>query len=332
MPEGHTLHRLAEQHRRRFAGRPVAVSSPQGRFAASAALVDGRVLERTEAHGKHLFHHYGPDLVVHVHLGLYGQFSDVPLPVEEPRGQVRMRMVGGTHFADLRGAPACELLTDGEAGAIRDRLGEDPLRPDADPDRAWARISRSRAPLATLLMDQSVIAGVGNVYRAEVLFRHGLDPQLPGRVLAKANWDAMWADLVDLLGEGYRRGVIETLRPEHAELSDGPVDASGKRVYVYRRAGEPCLLCGTPVAHVEHAARNLFWCPRCQPVTREAGRGKRGTKRAAAGQKSPPKPPPKSPPPKSPPPMSPPPMSSPPPVSPPSPPPSASAPSWYPSA
>jgi endonuclease VIII len=63
--------------------------------------------------------------------------------------------------------------------------------------------------------------------------------------------------------------VIETLRPEHAELSDGPVDASGKRVYVYRRTGEPCLLCGTPVAHAEHAARNLFWCPTCQSKRRK---------------------------------------------------------------
>ena len=100
-------------------------------------------------------------------------------------GQVRMRMVGETHYADLRGPTACELLTDAEVDAIHARLGADPLRDDADPDRAWARISRSRAPLATLLMDQSVIAGVGNVYRAEALFRHGLDPQLPGRALRR---------------------------------------------------------------------------------------------------------------------------------------------------
>ena len=68
MPEGHTLHRLATLHHRRYVGRPVAVSSPQGRFVTDAELVDGRVLEAAEAHGKHLFHHYGPDLVVHVHL------------------------------------------------------------------------------------------------------------------------------------------------------------------------------------------------------------------------------------------------------------------------
>ena len=107
MPEGHTLHRLAALHTRRYVGRPVAVSSPQGRFATNAEMVDGRVLEAAEAHGKHLFHHYGPDLVVHVHLGLYGTFSDVKLPPDEPRGLVRMRIVGPTHFADLRGPTAC---------------------------------------------------------------------------------------------------------------------------------------------------------------------------------------------------------------------------------
>ena len=269
MPEGHTLHRLARLHRRRYAGRPVAVTSPQGRFATSAEIVDGRVLESTEAYGKHLFHHYGPDLVVHVHLGLYGKFGNLALPAGEPRGLVRMRMVGETHYADLRGPTACELITDAEAAAIRARLGADPLRRDADPDRAWARISRSRAPLATLLMDQTVIAGVGNVYRAEALFRHGLDPQLPGRRLGRERWVVLWADLVALLQDGVRRGKIETLRPEHDPRLLSPPDRGAvcaRLVYAYRRTGDPCLVCGTPIAHEVHLARNLFWCPTCQPA------------------------------------------------------------------
>ena len=269
MPEGHTLHRLARLHRKRFAGQPVAVSSPQGRFSG-AEVIDGRVLVRASAHGKHLFHHYGRDLVVHVHLGLYGTFDDVELPAAPPRGQVRMRMAGATHYADLRGPTACELITDVEVAAIRARLGPDPLRRDADPERAWARISRSRTPLATLLMDQSVVAGVGNVYRAEVLFRHGLDPLLPGRELGKERWEAVWADLVALMRDGVRRGRIDTVAPEHDPRRTGRAprkDRHGGEVYVYRRAGMPCLVCGTPVAHSEHAARNLFWCPTCQPTT-----------------------------------------------------------------
>jgi endonuclease-8 len=199
-----------------------------------------------------------------VHLGLYGRFSDVRLPVDEPRGQVRMRMVGTTHYGDLRGPTACQLLTDAEVDAIHARLGADPLRDDADPDRAWARISRSRAPLATLLMDQTVIAGIGNVYRAEALFRHGLDPQTPGRALSRACWDELWKDLVDLLEDGFRRGRIETLRPEHDPRLVEGVGPCARATYVYKRTGGPCLVCGTPVAHATHLARNLFWCPVCQ--------------------------------------------------------------------
>jgi endonuclease-8 len=179
-----------------------------------------------------------------------------------------MRMIGPTHYADLRGPTACELITDAEVASIRARLGADPLRSDADPDRAWARISRSRAPLATLLMDQSVIAGVGNVYRAEALFRHGLDPQLPGRALTRQQWDELWADLVAMLRDGVRRGKIETLRPEHDPRLLGPPDRGAlcaRMVYAYRRTGAPCLVCGTPIAHEKHLARNLFWCPTCQP-------------------------------------------------------------------
>jgi endonuclease-8 len=267
MPEGHTTHRLAAAHQRCFGGSPVAVSSPQGRFSGAAAKLDGRVLRRAEAHGKHLFHVYDLDLVVHVHLGLYGSFTEAALPVQPPRGQVRMRLVGSTHWTDLRGPAACELLTVAETDAMRARLGPDPLRHDAHSNRAWDRISRSRAPLATLLMDQSVIAGVGNVYRAELLFRHRLDPLQPGRELREDQWAALWSDLVVLMRDGVRRGRIDTVRPEHdpIQMSRAPrQDRHGGEVYVYCRAGAPCLVCDTAVVTARHVGRNLYWCPRCQ--------------------------------------------------------------------
>ncbi|MGH3838485.1 MAG: Fpg/Nei family DNA glycosylase [Pseudonocardiaceae bacterium] len=267
MPEGHTTHRLARRHQLCYGGSPVAVSSPQGRFTMAAAVLNGRVLRRAEALGKHLFHIYAPDLVVHVHLGLYGAFTEAALPVQPPRGQVRMRLVGATHWTDLRGPTVCELLTEVEVDAVRARLGPDPLCRDADPDRAWRRISRSRASLATLLMDQSVLAGVGNVYRAEVLFRHQLDPLLPGRELRADQWAALWSDLVELMDDGVRRGRIDTVRREHDPVRTGRLprqDRHGGEVYVYRRAGAPCLVCGTAVASTAHAGRNLYWCPRCQ--------------------------------------------------------------------
>lgn len=267
MPEGHTLHRLARLHKRRYAGHQVEVSSPQGRFAAEAAVLNGRLLESAEAYGKHLFHHYGPQGTVHVHLGLYGGFAESKLPATPPVGQVRMRLIGPTHWTDLRGATRCELLTDGEVDAILARLGPDPLRADADPDRAWARIRRSRTSVAALLMDQSVLSGVGNVYRAEVLFRHGIAPMLPGRDVDRTQWESLWADLCDLMRHGVRAGRIDTVRAEHLPETTGRAprqDRHGGEVYVYRRAGQPCLICGTEVALAELVARKLYWCPRCQ--------------------------------------------------------------------
>lgn len=273
MPEGHTLHRLAGQLRETFAGRRVRTSSPQGRFAEAAALLDGEVLAGAEAWGKHLFMTFPGDRHVHVHLGLYGVFS-VHLHVDavpEPVGQVRLRVVAGSGtpaYADLRGATACELLTTAERDAVVARQGPDPLRADADPDRAWERIRGSRAPIGGLLMDQTVLAGVGNVYRAELLFRHRIDPQRPGRTLRVGQWRAMWDDLVVLMAEGVRTGRIDTVRPEHTPEAMGRPprrDDHGGEVYVYRRHGRPCLVCGASVRTTELQQRNLFWCPRCQP-------------------------------------------------------------------
>ena len=112
-----------------------------------------------------------------------------------------------------------------------------------------------------------VLIGVGNVYRAELLFRHQLDPLLPGRELRADQWSALWSDLVELMDDGVRRGRIDTVRPEHDPVRTGRAprrDRHGGEVYVYRRAGAPCLVCGTAVATTAHAGRNLYWWPRCQ--------------------------------------------------------------------
>ncbi len=263
MPEGHTLHRLARLHQRRFGRAPVTVSSPQGRFSDGAAVIDGRVLRKADAWGKHLFHHYAGGAVVHVHLGLYGSFTEQPLPMVAPVGQVRMRMIGGQFGTDLRGPTVCELIDESAVDDVVGRLGPDPLRPDADPDLAWARISKSRRSIGSLLMDQSVMAGVGNVYRSELLFRHRIEPHRPGMLLDRAEFDAAWADLVALMKVGVRRGKIVVVRPadDHGAPSYAP---DRPRTYVYRRAGEGCRICGTVIRTEVMEARNLFWCPTCQ--------------------------------------------------------------------
>jgi len=269
VPEGHTIHRLAARHRELFAGRRVAVSSPQGRFAPGAALLTGHTVADTEAVGKHLLHHFDTGRTLHIHLGLYGRFADGTPPVPEPIGQVRMRMTDARHWLDLRGPTACEVLDRSEVAILRARLGADPLRDDADQATAFKKLSASTRPVFALLMDQSIVAGCGLIYANEVLFRAGLSPTLPGRGVTRKCWDEIWADLRALMKEGVARGRIDTVHTAHTPeaMRRAPrVDRHGGEVYVYRRPGLPCYVCGTQIERGPLAGRNLYWCPSCQPV------------------------------------------------------------------
>src|SRR5699024_7849541 len=245
MPEGHTIHALAERLNRAFAGHAIHASSPQGRFAGGAGELDGTEFLAAHAWGKHLLIEFAAERWLHVHLGLIGNFAVVPLPAEERgespeqipvTGTVRLRLVGPEHVADLRGPMTCALCTPEEIAAVVGKLGPDPLRSpgllpgtqEARPqapapqvpapqagtppaEAAWARVRRSGKPIAELLLDQHVVAGVGNVYRCEVLFRHRVDPRRPGRELRKHTWNALWEDLVGLMPLGVVFGQILTM-------------------------------------------------------------------------------------------------------------------------
>lgn len=275
MPEGNVVHHHARQLGRALSRRVVRADSPQGRFADGAARVDGRVVRKVEAHGKHLFIDFagpgGPrsDDWVHVHLGLFGKWQlgrgDLPQPV----GQVRLRLWTDDAWAQLRGPTVCEVLDDAaKRDAVR-RIGPDPIRPGTDPGPASSRVRGSDRSIGELLMDQRVLSGVGNIYRAEVLFRHGISPYRAGRDVSEADFDAVWDDLVTLMRAGTRRGRIDTVRDEHLPEAMGRApreDRHGGEVYVYRRDGRPCLVCGSEVQLADLAGRNLYWCPRCQPA------------------------------------------------------------------
>jgi endonuclease-8 len=267
VPEGHTIRRLADRHWELFGARRVAASSPQGRFAAGAALITGQVLEATDAYGKHLLHRYADDRTLHIHLGLYGKFTDGAGAPPPPVGEIRLRLAGGGHWLDLRGPAACELLAPPEVKALIGRLGADPLRADADPAAAYARIRRSAKPLGAALLDQSIVAGAGLIFVMEALFRAGLPPTTPGRSLTPQAWQGIWADLRDLMRTGVAVGRIDTVHEAHTPEAMGRpprVDRHGGEVYVYRRAGQPCLVCTAPVRTAQLAGRNAYWCPTCQ--------------------------------------------------------------------
>jgi DNA-formamidopyrimidine glycosylase len=264
MPEGHTLHRLAREQTATFGGRIVHATSPQGRFSEGAARMDGRVMTGATAYGKHLFQHYEAMAdVLHVHLGLYGKFITAATPAPPPRGALRLRLSTDDAYADLRGATVCELLDPPGVQRVLARLGPDPLARRPNGASAYARIRRSKTPLALALMDQTVVAGVGNVYRAELLFRHRRDPYRPARDLDEAGWAAMWSDLVTLMRAGVRTGRIVTTLPEHRSRRSGQARDEDAQ-YVYRRTGLPCRVDGTAIQTAELGGRNLFWCPTCQ--------------------------------------------------------------------
>lgn len=116
-------------------------------------------------------------------------------------------------------------------------------------------------------MDQKLFAGVGNIYRAEVLFRHQQSPFTPGNAIDRSVFFAMWEDLVALMRQGVVDGEINTVRDEHTpEVMHRPArdDEHGGEVYVYRRAGDDCYVCGSDIAMKAYEGRNLFWCPTCQ--------------------------------------------------------------------
>ncbi len=320
MPEGHTVHRLAAAFEGAFGGQRVRSSSPQGRFADAAQLDGMVLLgaEAVGKHLFLPFAPTGDvdassPVVrhVHVHLGLYGSWTfagepgfalaraigaprrrvgeqEETLGADEaadwrrlvPRPTVRLRIAGRSGLADLTGPTACEVLDQQGRQAVLDRLGPDPLRADADARRFVEAVRRSRTGIGALLMNQRVVAGIGNIYRAELLFRARLDPLVPGRDLGAGLLEEMWEDLVALMAYGARTGRIVTTQPEHRDLEARILERSRgarqngdeeagvvpreKSFYVYHRQTLPCRLCGTAVRSGEIAGRTVFWCPRCQ--------------------------------------------------------------------
>jgi len=328
MPEGHSIHRIARQFRANFAGRTVRASSPQGRFAAGAARLDGRELTEAKASGKHLFLGFGPELWLHVHLGIYGAWdfageitvddtiassrgrigqtnqhgtvvgaargaaehedslasigaprrarlhmaetekaSSAPAEFPpEPVGQVRVRLLTDTAVADLRGPTVCELLDDAGVAAVLDRLGPDPALDGSEQaeDEFVRRAAGKTQPIAVVLMDQSVVGGIGNIYRAELLFRHRLDPFRRTKDVGEQTLHELWRDWDHLLAEGIRTGQMLTMDGLDERALQRAMASRADRHWVYKREGLPCRVCGTSIAMTEIAGRKLYWCPFCQ--------------------------------------------------------------------
>ncbi|WP_136054973.1 DNA-formamidopyrimidine glycosylase family protein [Microbacterium sp. K24] len=331
MPEGHSVHRIARQFDRNFVGKTLHASSPQGRFAEGAAVLDGRAAVSVKAVGKQMFLEAEGDLWLRVHLGLYGAWDfageilldptiasangrmgqtnqrgtvlDEPIlddagenslsSIGAPRrtrvhvrmseqtkgladegmewpppivGQVRLRLMTDITAADLRGPTACVLQTPDEMLATVAKLGPDPLvgDPVENEERFVRAVRKTQTVIALLLMDQSVVSGIGNVYRAEMLYRQRLNPHTPGRDVPEEIVRALWHDWVRLLAIGVETGQMMTMDDLSPEQYRAAMASRDDRHWVYHRAGLPCRVCGTEIALEEIGARKLYWCPRCQ--------------------------------------------------------------------
>lgn len=325
MPEGHSVHRIARQFAGHFVGRPIAASSPQGRFTAGAAQLDGHVMVLAKAVGKQLFLEFDHGLWLRVHLGIYGAWdfsgtvtadatmasangrigqtnqrgtvvdtvvgahedslASIGAPRRtrlrmaeqereedlvdfppEPIGAVRVRLLTDSTCADLRGPTACEVLEADEVQAVIDRLGPDPMNDSGRKaeDRFTEVVRRKPTPIALLLMDQSVVSGIGNVYRAEMLFRARLNPHTPGRDIPEELVRALWKDWVTLLRIGVATGQMLTMDGLRGAAKQRALANRADRHWVYHRTGLPCRVCGTPIVMEELGGRKLYWCPVCQ--------------------------------------------------------------------
>lgn len=263
MPEGHSIRHLATVHSYGFVGTQIKASSPQGRFAEGALAINDREMTKTSAHGKHLFLHFDED-IVHIHLGLYGWFTTRKNKGQAAKDSVRLRIVNEDFISDLVGPTACEMFSLENMKLKINRLGPDPIHDDADPEKAWTKIHKSSRSIGGLLMDQSIIAGIGNVYRAELLFLSNLSPFIEGKYLEKEVFNNIWRDSVRLLKLGSEDGKIKTV--EHKHLYDEEVKSLGhaQNSYVYKRFGEPCRVCSTTVMSIVLDGRTVYWCPSCQ--------------------------------------------------------------------
>jgi endonuclease VIII len=257
MPEGHTIHRAARDQRPMLVGQALDVSSPQGRFLEGAALLDGHRCTAIDAYGKHLLYRFDHDLALHIHLGLFGRFHARKVPAPEPKGAVRVRMISDTHVLDINGPNTCETLNAAETAALISRIGPDVLRRDADPDRAFARIAKSRTSIGQLLMDQSVMAGIGNIYRSEILWRQRVSPGTPGNQISRETFDRLWADSVKLLEIGVKNDAIITVDGVKRSKSK-----YGERVNIFNKP--TCPSCAGAIRRFDIAGRRAFACDHCQ--------------------------------------------------------------------
>ncbi len=258
MPEGDTIYRTGTSLRRWLDGREVTAARGAGMERVVGASVAG-----VETRGKHLLIRFSSGLVLHTHMRMTGSWHVYLRGARwhRPATQARVVLECGDRLAVCFNAPVVELLRDHEERIhpSLNRLGPDVLDEGFDLDEVVRRAA-TRPPatlVGDLLLDQGVLAGLGNVYRCEALFLHGLDPAASRGSMEETALRRLVTTARDLIranaGDGTRFRRDVGLGPD--------------RALVYGRAGRPCHRCGSLVRAARQGAqaRTVYWCPSCQP-------------------------------------------------------------------
>lgn len=258
MPEGDTIHRAARTLERAIGGRLVSRAWSAVEVHRAIESLTGRVVERVEARGKHLLVRFDDGRTLHTHMGMEGSWHIYRPGEVWPRAREGAVAVLETDawVAVCFEAPLVELVRAGAEPELVRRLGPDLLDPDADLDEALARLrAHGELAIGEAILRQSIVAGVGNVYKSEALFLVRADP------FAKvgAMDEATLRELLVVARGLMRDNLTGRARTTRRRLR-------GSRLWVYGRSGKPCFECGTPVRMRRQgdAGRSTYFCPRCQ--------------------------------------------------------------------
>ena len=216
-------------------------------------MISGKRLSRIEAHGKNLFYFFGSLAVLHIHFGMSGAFTTFDSHLAPPpKDTTRLLLDDGSICAHL--SAMTTNIEDSTFYKSRiQTLGEDPLRVDANKETLWSKVQTSKKNIGQILMDQTMIAGVGNIYRAEILFKAGVHPDVLGRDLPYEAFLQVWAQSVYLLQKGFREGRIVTVEEPTFD---------NRRMFVYGQ--KKCARCLSPISKWEVQTRTLYCCETCQ--------------------------------------------------------------------
>jgi endonuclease-8 len=274
VPEGDTLFRAAGALHGALAGRVVTgfdtALAPLARIHDDTPIT-GRTVERCASVGKHLLIWFSGDLVLRTHMRMSGSWH-LYRPGEawqRPARAMRVRIDTDAWVAVAFNTPVAEFLRERDLPHSRAlaALGPDLLSPAFDPAQALRRLAAAGdRPIAEVLLDQRVVAGIGNIFKSEVLFLSGVHPDRPTSSLTAAEQGAILDTAVRVMrantGPGARSAIVTYRGLRHTTRRASP----GEGLWVYGRAGRPCRKCGTPIQAEKRGpdARATYWCAHCQ--------------------------------------------------------------------